>query len=382
MYLEILEDMKEMREMKIRKENEEKIGNAQSSIHVPFFGEKLNVNHGNNAYNLNEEIKEVENDDKILTTPFVLKKEEDAGEGLMKTAIEDNLDEKKEAGEGDIEEKKKNRLENNFNFLKSLNLLKQETPKNKEDRPKVNFILPEESTVVNNLTPNVSSKHHTNSNIVRPVDKKKNRLMNNLNMIVSKLINAENFSNTFADNPNTQAVNLGSIVETHPLNLNIIRSEEHDKDKIDKILSGNNNQNNNQFSFASLFNREKTQSKRPKGLNWLKESIVSNTSKFYGVNPNKEDISYEIKQLKKELSLYKTTVENLSGELEVVKQKNMEIDNIVSEFQETQNKIFQSEVENFNHILNIYKNLYEEEIKSNRGVIEELGKVVDEVYLK
>jgi hypothetical protein len=245
------------------------------------------------------------------------------------------------------------------------------------------------TTNLNNIyeKENSANKNHVNANIKKPVRRTSIGIINNLNslgLLFRGMKNKnENFSSTFAaiNNNNFINHNEGSVIinDTKPFFLNETKSNE--EDRIEKTGSTHalTSLNSNQFMTSSFINnnKDKYNNMAPKGLQLLKESIIGQL----GLS-NQVDINNEVRKIRKELELYKTTVTNLSDELLYLKSHNLNSDKIISDFQVSQKKILECEIENFNHTLKIYKSLYDEEIRSKRKVIEDLARIVDEVYVK
>ncbi len=294
----------------------------------------------------------------------------------------------------DIEEKKRNRLQNNLKFLNSMNFIKQDTPGDKRTSEDTSNSLTAfsnmntvnlqtsggagvASTILSPSHKLETTKFHSNNNIIMPVKKKPSRLINNLGLLFNKLVldnqfnyqNTQNSQNTLYPQhtsiSNNQVNNFSSasVVETPPF----ILKDEDTPERMD-------------LKNKALLRKRTLNCRIPHMYDWLRESIVSSTKLNFNQG-NVNDHTQEIKQLRKELTLYKTTVQNLSSELEFLRSNNINVEKIICEFQENQKKIFDVEIENLNQVIKVYKSFYEEELLGKRKVIEELAKIIDEIYL-
>jgi len=115
-------------------------------------------------------------------------------------------------------------------------------------------------------------------------------------------------------------------------------------------------------------------------LNKFRESVVSTGSKRGRAEAI--DLVAENKYLNKELAMYKSMVSSLSRQWSSRKAIDSEISNILAEYKEDQRLLLADELERTNHIIKIYKHFYEDELLAKRKIIEDLAKIIDELYLK
>jgi hypothetical protein len=114
--------------------------------------------------------------------------------------------------------------------------------------------------------------------------------------------------------------------------------------------------------------------------NKFRDSVVSTGSKrgrAEGI-----DLIAENKYLNKELAMYKSMVSSLSKQWSSRKAIDSEINNILNEYKEDQNLLLEDEFQRVTHVMRIYKHFYEDELIAKRKMIEELAKIIDELYIK
>jgi hypothetical protein len=111
-----------------------------------------------------------------------------------------------------------------------------------------------------------------------------------------------------------------------------------------------------------------------------KESFVSSGSKR--ARAEGIDLIAENKYLNKELAMYKNMVMSLSKQWSSRKAIDSEINNIINDYKEDQKTLLIDEFDRVKHIMKVYKCFYEDELLSKRKLIEELAKIIDNLYLK
>ena len=78
--------------------------------------------------------------------------------------------------------------------------------------------------------------------------------------------------------------------------------------------------------------REKSNSRKSKGgYNWIRESLISSKKQTPDMNYFYGEVINENKSLKKELTLYKTTIHNIYAELEYLRRNNLDVEKIIKE---------------------------------------------------
>jgi hypothetical protein len=136
-----------------------------------------------------------------------------------------------------------------------------------------------------------------------------------------------------------------------------------------------NDQNEPAFKRISRSNIKKTGY-----LNKYRESIVSTGSKRGRADGL--DLVSENKNLNKELAMYKSMVMSLSKQWSSRNSIDSEIHSIIIDYKEDQKKLLADEFERVTHIMKIYKYFYEDELLAKRKMIEELAKIIDDLYVK
>jgi hypothetical protein len=385
MYLEILEDLKQMKDIKEKKDLVDKKNEEESDRERSDYRKSVilqNYHH----YLKSEEIKESE----VESSPIPFNTKDEDGEDVVGFYKKENASPKVafKLDSSDLDERKRSRLENNLKYLKNMNYL-QDTPRTSCIDP------PNNPSNLNNLLEkeNSGNKNHVNANIKKPVARKssigKVQNWNSLGLILRGIKNQNNNENmnystntplNVTSNFNNNNNNDGSLIMLDNKPFFNQEAKSMDVEKMDRPISNlisSNTLNQNLTGSFLISNKDKQNSNVPKGLQLLRTSLIGQL----GLS-NQIEFVTELKKTKKELELYKTTVTNLSDELLYLKSHNFLIDKIISDFQDSQKKIFKCEIENFNHTLKVYKCLYDEEVKSKRKVIEELAKIVDEIHLK
>jgi len=140
-------------------------------------------------------------------------------------------------------------------------------------------------------------------------------------------------------------------------------------------IDDNNDKNEHAFNIIGRTNIKKTGF-----LNKYRESIVSTGSKKGRADA--QDLVSENKYLNKELAMYKSMVMSLSKQLSSRNAIHTEINSIINDYKEDQKILLADELERVAHIMKIYKYFYEDELLAKRKMIEELAKIIDDLYVK
>lgn len=113
----------------------------------------------------------------------------------------------------------------------------------------------------------------------------------------------------------------------------------------------------------------------------LKASIMSQNS-IRGSFLMHDDQINEIKQLKGELSMYKTQTEMLTRKFQSNSILKNELQKMLDTYENKNKEIYKTELKNMSDCFDIYKGFYEEELNSRREIIDELCKIIEEMKLK
>jgi hypothetical protein len=333
LFLEIIESLK----FNLRKEKDD-IRYTQEETRSPIFP------HG---------IVEEEEDNTLLSKPFTtndIPTDICDNNKQNKKLINNNIKDLLRKESLDVQFQKEKRLENNLIFLKTMNFIKNETPTNNK--------LSEENLVFgssdskNNVVINTESylaKSHVNANISRPVSKIGK--MKTLNLLYNKLQKE------------------GFIANTNNTQLNFVTNTVNNQGSICE------NDDN-----AKLIQRQKTLSKKLRLSMFMPDSFTSTARPSF--KESSLGLDFDIRLVMKEIKTYKITIENLSNELLYLRNNNFQLEKTIENYQENEKKVLESEIENFSNTLKLYKSLYEDELKNNRNIIENLVKIIDEMQLK
>lgn len=115
----------------------------------------------------------------------------------------------------------------------------------------------------------------------------------------------------------------------------------------------------------------------PRGI---KASLISQGS-FKNSIIGEEQIQ-EIKQLKSELTMYKTHNDMLTKKFQGYSSLKKEVHNILDKYEQKNREIYKMELENLKDCFSIYRGYYEEELSSRRQIIDDLCKIIDDMKLK
>lgn len=113
----------------------------------------------------------------------------------------------------------------------------------------------------------------------------------------------------------------------------------------------------------------------------LKASIMSQNS-FKGSFLLNDDQINEIKQLKCELSMYKTQTEMLTRKFQSNSILKNELQKMLDTYENKNREIYKTELKNLTDCFEIYKGFYEDELTSRRNIIDELCKIIEGMKLK
>jgi hypothetical protein len=241
-----------------------------------------------------------------------------------------------------------------------------------------------------------------NKNIIKHVNKGEPKLKNNLKLLVKGLFKMISTNNDASIEPAREPITslLSSLGITSPndskeenkenkekdvIRLNtssasddVNNSNNKDKKEKDKDVTPEKTDSNSKREniFKKLLKRKKD--KNSKNIEAKKPMVVINDP-LIGEN---ENISDELKLLRREYALYKNVVENISNEDTSFKRFRNEFYTLLTSFQNNQRALYKIELENLNRILKIYKYFNEQELSNNRNIIEELAKTIDDILLK
>lgn len=141
-----------------------------------------------------------------------------------------------------------------------------------------------------------------------------------------------------------------------------------------------NNYDNNDIAFRRISRPNIKRTGFWNKFKEYKESFASTGSKR--ARGDGIDLVAENKYLNKELAMYKNMVMSLSKQWSNRKAVDSEINNIINEYKEDQKTLLIDEFDKVTHVMKVYKCFYEDELLSKRKMIEELAKIIDELYLK
>jgi hypothetical protein len=112
----------------------------------------------------------------------------------------------------------------------------------------------------------------------------------------------------------------------------------------------------------------------------INENVIGN---FLGrLNVMPECAGPELKYIVAELNLYKNFLNVILDENKKLKEKNIDINEIIRQFQENYRHVYEQEILNYKDITNVLKNMFDEEIANKTEIIEKLSTLVDNICVK
>lgn len=109
----------------------------------------------------------------------------------------------------------------------------------------------------------------------------------------------------------------------------------------------------------------------------FRASIISHGSFLLG-----DENIQEIKQLKIENSMYKNQIELLTAKLKDIETIRKELKKMLPLYEQKNEEIYKSELNNLHLCFEIYRGYYEEELSSRKEIIDELSKIIEDMKLK
>lgn len=121
---------------------------------------------------------------------------------------------------------------------------------------------------------------------------------------------------------------------------------------------------------------------------FFNKQIINNEQKSFmnsfigGDNNGQEDYLKEIKQLKNEISMYKTYIQNINDKLEGEQKLKINLESIFKDHEERNKQIYKTEIDNIHECFEVYRGFYEEELMSRKAIISDLSSIIDDILLK